>query len=134
MNNLLISRSSSKKKSKDKSDSEKEKPKLEKIQVRVQHAEKLSDHEKRTARRTLIKSVNHEKIEKIEKVTIEVKTEAREVQEVIPKVVPEEPKKIEERTEDMKTEENPFPRKGSVRSKERRKEILKSIGKSVRCC
>ena len=84
------------------------------------------------ARRTLIKSVNHEKIEKIEKVTIEVKTEAQEVQEVIPKVVPEEPKKIEERSEDMKTDENPFPRKGSVRSKERRKEILKSIGKQIR--
>ena len=85
--------------------------------------------DKGAVRRTLIKSVNHEKLEKIEKVTIQVKTEA---QEVIPKVVPEEPKKIEERSEDMKTGENPFPRKGSVRSKERRKEILKSIGKQIR--
>ena len=88
--------------------------------------------DKGAIRRTLIKSVNHEKIEKIEKVTIEVKTESRQVQEVTPKIVPEELKKTEERTENMKTEENPFPRKGSVRSKERRKEILKSIGKQIR--
>ena len=68
--------------------------------------------------------------------TIEVKTtEAREVQDdsrITPKIVLEEPKKKEEKSEDMKTEDNPFPRKGSVRSKERRKEILKSIGKQIR--
>ena len=67
--------------------------------------------------------------------TIEVKTtEAREVQEDFTpkKIALEEPKKIEEKSEDMKNEDNPFPRKGSVRSKERRKEILKSIGKQIR--
>ena len=78
------------------------------------------------------KSVNHEKLEKIEKVTIEVKSDARDVQKerIEVKIVPEEPK-TEEKSEEMKPEENPFPRKGSVRSKERRKEILKSIGKRI---
>lgn len=80
---------------------------------------------------TLIKSVNPEKLEKIEKVTIEVKTEVPKVKVEELKIAPEEPKKTEEKLEEMKNDENPFPRKGSVRSKERRKEILKSIGKRL---
>ena len=77
--------------------------------------------------------MNHEKLEKIEKVTIEVKSDARDVpkERIEVKIVPEEPKKTEEKSEEMKPEENPFPSKGSVRSKERRKEILKSIGKPI---